>query len=577
MDKIYPVYTLINECHDCYKCVRECSVKAIRIKDGHASVMDDKCIACGHCVEACPSNAKRIRYDINKAAALIKSGRKVIVSLAPSWRGVFDIEAAKMVAVLKKLGFYAVSETALGAQEVSIKTADILNRADKGLFISSACPVIVDYVRLYRQDFIRNVVPLGSPALTHAQLLKRTYGDEIAVVFAGPCIAKKNESDRHPELINAALTFEELKYWIKEQFIDIQQLEAGRENGFVPEGAYEGALYPIEGGMNDTMRKVGVSSDTQLLNISSLTSFQKALDGLDPNELDRKIFVEALACHGGCINGPCSASKKSTLLLTSDVLENVRTRDKVPTEPQTVMHENYKPNPVQQNVYPIEQIIAAMQKIGKFSEEDELNCGGCGYATCRDLAAALLSGDAEPSMCVSYMRKIAMKKAAAMLRCMPSATVMVDSGLKIIETNDAFMKMFCGDMYESLDSFQDSLQGADIAKIVDFTDVLKKTLQSGKDVHREHYEIKDKLYDISAFTVEPQEIAGAIITDVTQSEMNREKIALKAHEVINKNIATVQNIASLLGEHMVETELLLNSIAEDFDVKDGAAGDKNKK
>ena len=577
MDKIYPVYTLINECHDCYKCVRECSVKAIRIKDGHASVMDDKCIACGHCVEACPSNAKRIRYDINKAAALIKSGRKVIVSLAPSWRGVFDIEAAKMVAVLKKLGFYAVSETALGAQEVSIKTADILNRADKGLFISSACPVIVDYVRLYRQDFIRNVVPLGSPALTHAQLLKRTYGNEIAVVFAGPCIAKKNESDRHPELIDAALTFEELKYWIKEQFIDIQQLEAGRENGFVPEGAYEGALYPIEGGMNDTIRRVGVSSDTQLLNISSLTSFQKALDGLDPNELDRKIFVEALACHGGCINGPCSASKKSTLLLTSDVLENVRTRDKVPTEPQTVMHENYKPNPVQQNVYPIEQIIAAMQKIGKFSEEDELNCGGCGYATCRDLAAALLSGDAEPSMCVSYMRKIAMKKAAAMLRCMPSATVMVDSGLKIIETNDAFMKMFCGDMYESLDSFQDSLQGADIAKIVDFTDVLKKTLQSGKDVHREHYEIKDKLYDISAFTVEPQEIAGAIITDVTQSEMNREKIALKAHEVINKNIATVQNIASLLGEHMVETELLLNSIAEDFDVKDGAAGDKNKK
>jgi len=577
MDKIYPVYTLINECHDCYKCVRECSVKAIRIKDGHASVMDDKCIACGHCVEACPSNAKRIRYDINKAAALIKSGRKVIVSLAPSWRGVFDIEAAKMVAVLKKLGFYAVSETALGAQEVSIKTADILNRADKGLFISSACPVIVDYVRLYRQDFIRNVVPLGSPALTHAQLLKRTYGDEIAVVFAGPCIAKKNESDRHPELIDAALTFEELKYWIKEQFIDIQQLEAGRENGFVPEGAYEGALYPIEGGMNDTIRKVGVSSDTQLLNISSLTSFQKALGGLDPNELDRKIFVEALACHGGCINGPCSASKKSTLLLTSDVLENVKTREKVPTEPQTVMHENYKPNPVQQNVYPIEQIIAAMQKIGKFSEEDELNCGGCGYATCRDLAAALLSGDAEPSMCVSYMRKIAMKKAAAMLRCMPSATVMVDSGLKIIETNDAFMKMFCGDMYESLDSFQDSLQGADIAKIVDFTDVLKKTLQSGKDVHREHYEIKDKLYDISAFTVEPQEIAGAIITDVTQSEMNREKIALKAHEVINKNIATVQNIASLLGEHMVETELLLNSIAEDFDVKDGAAGDKNKK
>src|SRR5574344_2046645 len=175
MNKLYPVYTLKNECHDCYKCVRECSVKAIKIKDGHASVLDEKCIACGHCVKVCPSNAKRIRYDIDKVKTLFTAQKRVFVSMAPSWRGVFEINAPKMIALLKKLGFEAVSETALGAQEVSIKTAEMLNKEDKGLFISSACPVIVDYVRLYKPEFVNNITPLGSPALTHAKLLKETF------------------------------------------------------------------------------------------------------------------------------------------------------------------------------------------------------------------------------------------------------------------------------------------------------------------------------------------------------------------------------------------------------------------
>ena len=168
-------------------------------------------------------------------------------------------------------------------------------------------------------------------------------------------------------------------------------------------------------------------------------------------------------------------------------------------------------------------------------------------------------------MCVSYMRKIAVRKAAAMVRCMPAAVVMIDKNLNILESNDAFIRMFCADMYDVFASREEGLTGAAIERIVPFGDVLKEALKSNEDIHKEHYRIDNRLYDISTFSVESGEIAGAVITDVTESEMDREKIAKKAREVIAKNIATVQEIACLLGEHMVETEVLLDSIAKGYE------------
>lgn len=161
-----------------------------------------------------------------------------------------------------------------------------------------------------------------------------------------------------------------------------------------------------------------------------------------------------------------------------------------------------------------------------------------------------------------------MRKAAALVRCMPAAVVMVDNNLNIIEANESFMRMFTGDMYEIFKARPDGMEGAAIERIVDFAEIFKTILKSGKDLHKERYPSNNRLYDISAFTIEENEIVGAVITDVTQSETNREKISQKAHEVISKNISIVQEIACLLGEHMVETETLLSSIANDFDDKD---------
>ena len=567
MNNQYPVYTLVNECHDCYKCVRECPVKAIKIENNHASVIPEKCISCGTCVKVCPANAKCVRSDLEKVQNLLIAGKDVYVSLAPSWSGVFEMSPQKMIAVLKRLGFKDVSETALGAQEVSIRTAEMLNEMDKGLWISSACPVIVDYVRMYKPEFSKYITPIGSPARTHARMLKEEYGNDIAVVFIGPCIGKKKEADAHDGLIDLAITFEELKIWINDQLPDISEIQKDENNAFVPRSAYEGSLYPIDGGMNETIRKIGVKNEVQLLEICSIPAFEKALNNLDPEKINRPIFVEALACEGGCVAGPCISTDKASISIISDVLAKVKDRPVIPKMPEVVVEYDYQPAGVPESRYSLEEITKTLKKIGKHTIDDELNCGGCGYSSCRELAVALLDCVAEPSMCVSYMRKIAMRKAAAMLRCMPAAIVMVDNNMNILEANDNFMRMFTGDMYEIFKARPDGLTGAAIDRIVEFADIFRTILKTGKGLHKEHYAVGDKLYDINAFTIEPNEIVGAIITDVTQSETNREKISEKAKEVISKNISIVQEIACLLGEHMVETETLLNSIANDYDDK----------
>jgi iron only hydrogenase large subunit-like protein len=545
MNSANPVYTLQNECQDCYKCVRVCAVKAIKIQNGRAEVMPERCVVCGTCVANCPAGAKRIRSDLEKVRNLLLQKKKIIVSLAPSWRGVFEYSAEKMLAALQALGFHAVSETALGAQEVSIQTARLLNASGKQLHISSACPVIVDYVRLYKPEFTPYITPLASPLLTHAKLLKDIYGADNEVVFIGPCVGKKTEADRNPGLLTAALTFEDLKYWIKEAYLDPETLPADGQE-FVPENAYEGSLYPLDGGMNETLRRCGVQENVQLINICSLELFDDALKNFEAPKLTSPLFIEALACVGGCIAGPCAAGKRSRLLMIADILHNAQRRPNIPSRPRVIETCQYQPADIASPKYTLAEIQTALKKLGKYTPADELNCSGCGYNTCRDLAQALLDGAAEISMCVSYMRKTATRKAAAMLQSMPSAIVMLDKNLQTLEVNESFNKMFR----------EKDLQ--------DFAPFFRAVLRTNNDLRKEHYAYKNRLYDLHIFSVEPNEVIGALITDITRTQDGRERVADKAREVIAKNVAAVQEIASLLGEHMVETEALLNSIAEDY-------------
>lgn len=565
MNHTYPVYTIEAECQDCYKCVRHCPVKAIQVRDGHAAVIPEMCVACGNCVEVCPVKAKQVRNGTGRARRLLAETVPVYVSLAPSWVSEFrGVSAAQLVRALKELGVAGVSETALGAQLVSAEIARKLDEESPGLLLSSACPTSVDFIRKYLPELADRITPVASPLIAHCRLLRDTFGENIRTIFIGPCIAKKNESDRHPALLNLALTYPELRQLFREEGIDPARVTPRAEDSFVPEAAEEGARYPIEGGMNDTIAFQTRNRKVHYVTLSGLENIDLALSGIRELPKGETVFVEMLACHGGCVHGPCAEHDSPGLLERLRVLNYAR----LPEQPRrrtakSGIGDDFPAAAFEPPVPGINEIAAALRSIGKNSPEDELNCDGCGYDTCRNFAQALLAGRAEPSMCVSYLKKQAQKKANALLRSISSAVVITDKKLQIIECNRNFAALFGEDTLEAFDACP-GLAGADLKRIVPFAGLFASSLQSGHDVRRDSLKVGKRLYNLNIFNIEPREVVGAVIFDVTNTEMRREQIAARAREVIDRNLATVQEIACRLGEQMADTELLLRSIADNY-------------
>lgn len=568
MRNAYPIYTVETECQDCYKCVRHCPVKAIKVENGHAVVMPELCIACGHCVDICPAHAKKVRDDSPNARELINTGKQVIVSLAPSWISDFPgIPAEVMITALKKLGFAAVSETALGAQAVTAKVAALLKTHKAGAMISSACPVIVDYISKYQDNFVPAISKLFSPALTHARMLRQKLGNNIAVVFIGPCIAKKNEADRHPELIQTALTFNELRKWFEQEDIDLNTLQAVENAEFSPESAEEGAIYPLGGGMNETLKLLPESENVILADFDGMENVKLTLDNLTGEQLhklEKPVFIEALACNGGCVHGPGTQHKSPGLLEHLRVINNCNLpKHGKKREYNFDIADDVENHKVTAPEVTIAEISKALHSIGKTTPEDELNCGGCGYDSCRNFAKALVENKAESSMCVSFMRKQAQKKANALLRTIPSGVVIVDCNLQLVECNRRFAEIFGSDCLDAFDA-KPGMAGADLTRLVPFSELFRNCLESGRDIRRKSYRIDERLLDITIFSIEDKQTVGAVIADVTNTELRREQLAERARKVIDKNLSTVQDIACRLGEHMAETEILLRSISEDY-------------
>ena len=565
MNHTYPVYTIEAECQDCYKCVRHCPVKAIQVRDGHAAVIPEMCVACGNCVEVCPVKAKQVRNGTGRARRLLAETVPVYVSLAPSWVSEFrGVSAAQLVRALKELGVAGVSETALGAQLVSAEIARELDGGSPGLLLSSACPTSVDFIRKYLPELAGRITPVASPLIAHCRLLRDTFGENIRTIFIGPCIAKKNESDRHPDLLNLALTYPELRQLFREEGIDPARVTPRGEDSFAPEAAEEGARYPIEGGMNDTIAFQTRNRKVHYVTLSGLENIDLALSGIRELPKGETVFVEMLACHGGCVHGPCAEHDSPGLLERLRVLNYAR----LPEQPRRRkakggIGDDFPAAAFEPPVPGINEIAAALRSIGKNSPEDELNCDGCGYDTCRNFAQALLAGRAEPSMCVSYLKKQAQKKANALLRSISSAVVITDKKLQIIECNRNFAALFGEDTLEAFDACP-GLAGADLKRIVPFAGLFASSLQSGHDVRRDSLKVGKRLYNLNIFNIEPREVVGAVIFDVTNTEMRREQIAARAREVIDRNLATVQEIACRLGEQMADTELLLRSIADNY-------------
>jgi len=577
MNNTYPIYTGITDCQDCYKCVRNCPVKAIHIQDGKASVIPDDCIMCGTCVEVCPSGAKKIRDDVERVKQLLRLKDRVIVSLAPSYINEFEnVSRSQMIVALKKLGFWGVSETALGAQEVSSHIAMQLAEAKSGVFLSSACPSAVELVRKHYPAFHDDVTTLKSPMQAHAAKIKRDFGENTTLVFIGPCIAKKDESDLHPDLVAAAITFQGLDDWFKKENIDPTLIEPDPEVNFIPESAREGSLYPVEGGMIAGIKAECAVHDSAFMSFSGVSDIHMALDGLEDFKPDHPVFIELLACKGGCINGPAKLNKKSTVLKRYNILEESSySLKEFPRRPKENIREVYQKISTVEKTFDEIDIKNALQEVGKYSKEDELNCSGCGYNTCRDFARALLHGKAEPEMCVTRMRKLAHKKANALLKAIPSSVVIVKDDLRIVECNKNFSRLL-GEVEELVFEAKPGMEGARLDKILPFYHNFQTVLESGEDILEKDFRLNKQILHGSIFTIEKHRIVGGVFQDITTPAMQKEQIIDKTRDVIQKNLETVQKIAYLLGENASETQVVLDSIINSFstDIEDKKNGTK---
>lgn len=558
-----PVYTIQNKCQDCYKCVRHCPVKAIRIVNGSASVIAEDCVSCGECVKICPVHAKKVRSDLARLRTLLQAGAKLYASIAPSFVGYFPgVTIERLAGALMELGFAGVSETAHGAESVSARVSTLLAAPNRpAVMISSACPACVDYIRRYHPEWTPFISPLPSPVRAHAALLKSVHGKDAKVVFFGPCAAKKNESDRAPDELALALTFAAMEELLSERGIS---LKTAREGALDLGPAGEGRFYSVEGGMNDTLRDG--SDKVRFISVSGLEGLGRLLTANPPREntAARTVFIECLACPGGCVNGPVMKEGCSleTLFATDS---NSPIRVSAARELTPCQDASYRAEPTTARFHSETEIAEALASIGKYTKADELNCGACGYESCRAFAKAMLDGKAEVGMCHTYLKRNFERTSNALIKYIPAGVVLVGAGGRILECNRQFAELTgLQDEFDALGN----LEGIDIEMVLpEFAALFTGAIDHGSEVEKFRQPLKDRLVNISVFSIARGESAGAVVQDVTENELKREQIAAKARDVIQKNVKTVQEVARLFGEHIAETEIMLNEIAGTYESK----------
>lgn len=553
------VYTVTANCQDCYRCVRVCPVKAISVREGQACIEDELCIKCGTCVRECPQHAKTIRSSLVAVKELLSSGRIVAASVAPSFAAVFDGGcAARLPSALRQLGFGYVSETAEGALLV---TEETLKNTDRGS-ICTSCPAVVNFIEKYRPEFVDRLSPVVSPMIAHGRLLKKRLGEETAVVFIGPCAAKKREAQR-PEntgAVDAVLTFSELQGWLAEENIDLAACPEGR---FESCGDLRKArLFPLQGGL---LKTGGIECDGTNADIVHISGAHDIMSLLAiPKDKWSFAVVEPLFCTGGCINGPGIALDKNIFLRKQDVISYAASaeREVGADIDRTVLSETgFRIDRISliSDAVSEEKIMQVLESQGKLDPELRLNCGACGYESCRDNAIAVARGLAEPEMCIPYMRRLAQQRTDRIIETSPNGVVILDSELTIIHMNPAFQRMFM---------CTNAILGRRISYLVD-ADGFEK-LASGSvsqyEAIKSRYGIKyhEQLYKLSA---EKQYVG--LYTDVTKIRFDNNQIDLikkqtveQAKELLDHQIRFSQEMAHFLGKSTARSEELVTRLMD---------------
>ncbi len=406
------IYTVKDRCKVCYTCVRECPAKAIRIVNGQAEIIPERCIACGNCIRVCNRDAKMFAFAIDKVKVLLQSDQKVAAIVAPSIAGEFtDIsEYRKLVGMIKALGFDYVNEVAFGAELVAQKYKVLMESQQDRTYISTSCPAIVSFVEMHHPKIIDALAPLVSPMIAIAKVVKQIHGDDIRIVFIGPCIAKKVEAanKQFEGLIDEVISFLELRRMFSEKGLNEHNVEPAL---FDPPIAGKGSVFPISGGMLQTVDMEEDFIKGEIIVAEGRHDIIEVLREFEEGYLEAKMFD--LLCCNGCINGPGMSSKhqffhkrkniSNFAKRKSDELDVKQWKKDMDTFLQLELTRTYQandqrfPNPPQK-----EEIRAVLVELGKMVPEDELNCGACGYDTCYEHASAILKGIAETEMCLPY-------------------------------------------------------------------------------------------------------------------------------------------------------------------------------
>ena len=544
-----------SNCKNCYKCIRHCPVKSIRFSGNQAYIIGNECIMCGQCFVVCPQDAKQIVDETEKVKVLLQSGDPVFVSLAPSFVANYEgVGIGAMREALKQLGFYDVEETAIGATIVKKEYERMVGEKTHDIIISSCCHSINLLIQKYFPAELPYLADVLSPMQAHCKDIKKRMPN-AKTVFIGPCVAKKDEAQYYEGIVDAVLTFDELTNWLKSQNIELKQEMDQDENT-------RARFFPTTGGILKTMETD--DPDYTYMAIDGTENCIAALREIESGKLHR-CFIEMSACVGSCVGGPVMEKFHRSPVKDYVAVSKFAGKNDFPVEevdPVTVRKTfSFIERKLQQ---PSEtEIRDTLRQMGKMKPSDELNCGSCGYNTCREKAIAILQGKAEISMCLPYLKDKAESFSDTIVRNTPNGLIVLNEKLEVQQINQAALRII---------NVRNAsvILGDQVVRILDPTDFLS-VLNSGKSIHnkRTYLAEYEKYVEESILYDKEYRLLVCILRDVTEEENQREKKEKISHQtveiadrVVDNQMRIVQEIASLLGETAAETKIALTKLKE---------------
>lgn len=544
-----------SNCKNCYKCIRHCPVKSIRFSGNQAYIIGNECILCGHCFVVCPQNAKQIVDETEKVRVLLAGGDPVYVSLAPSFIANYEgVGISSMRSALQKLGFADAEETAIGATIVKNEYERMINEEERDVIISSCCHSVNLLIQKnYPQElpYLANVM---SPMQAHCKEIKNRVPN-AKTVFIGPCVAKKDEAQYYEGIVDAVLTFDELTKWLKEENIELVPEKESNDNS-------RARFFPTTGGILKTMAQD--NPEYTYMAIDGVENCMAALKEIEEGNI-HKCFIEMSACVGSCVGGPVMEKfHRSPVRDYQAVSEFAGKKDFVVKQPDSLsLTKTF--TAIERRLQPPSEseINDILRQMGKFKPSDELNCGSCGYNTCREKAIAIYQGKAEISMCLPYLKDKAESFSDNIVQNTPNGLIVLNEALEVQQINRAALKIM------NLRSAKDIL-GDLVVRVLDpkwFVEVLSngKSIKN-KRVYLAEYE---RYVEQTIVYDKDYRLLICIMRDITEEENAREKkenvsrqTVEIADRVVDKQMRIVQEIASLLGETAAETKIALTKLKE---------------